>query len=250
MADQTELTRLNFAQSLNTIADALRNCAHMAENYAAAVKHSGLGPHVMMPAGYNPIPPATTGGKRKAQAIEDGQVEGKKKRKPRAPRDPNAPKRPASSYLMFQNDIRGELKKKHPEVSNTELLAMISKQWQAMTEEEKSVYHQATADAKEKYVVDKAAYDARDPNDPAFAAKAAAVATPAKKARATKSPPKSAPAVESSSESSSDDEVKGSDESSEDESEEEVVQHVQKKAKKSAPPPPVSTVKDKKQKKA
>jgi hypothetical protein len=111
----------------------------MAENYAAAVKHSGLGPHVMMPAGFNTIQPAATGGKRKAQAIEDGQVEGKKKRKPRAPRDPNAPKRPASSYLIFQNDVRGELKKKHPEVSNTELLAMISKQWQAMTEEQKSV---------------------------------------------------------------------------------------------------------------
>jgi hypothetical protein len=161
MADQVELSRMTvsstralphfsivpihghssgiqFAQSLNTVADSLRNCAHMAENYAAAVKHASLGPHVMMPANFGAIPQATPGGKRKAQALEDGQ-DGKKKRKPRAPRDPNAPKRPASSYLMFQNDIRAELKKKHPEVSNTELLAMISRQWQTMSEEQKSV---------------------------------------------------------------------------------------------------------------
>jgi len=242
MADQTEVSRMQFAQSLNAVADALRNCAHIAENYAAAVRHSGIG-----------LLPETAGGKRKAQALEDGT--GKKKRKPRVPKDPNAPKRPASSYLLFQNDIRAELKKKHPGTSHSDLLSMISKQWQQMTEDEKAVYNEATAHAKEKYVAEKAAYDARDPKDPAFAAKAAAAATPAKKAtKATKSPPKSAPEIESSSESSSENEVKGTQDSSEEDSEEdseeeeEVVQHVQKKAKK-AVPPPVVTAKDKKQKK-
>lgn len=130
---------VQFARSLDAVADSLRNCAHMAENYAAAVKHSSIGPHVMMPATFGAIPQATPGGKRKAQAVDDGQGEGRKKRKPRTPKDPNAPKRPASSYLMFQNDIRAELKKKHPEISNTELLAMISKQWQGMSDEQKSV---------------------------------------------------------------------------------------------------------------
>jgi HMG (high mobility group) box len=111
----------------------------MAENYAAAVRVSGLGPNMVMPATFGTMPQVTPAGKRKAQALEEGQSEGKKKRKARAPKDPNAPKRPASSYLMFQNDIRAELKKKHPEISNADLLGMISKQWQGMTDEQKSV---------------------------------------------------------------------------------------------------------------
>ena len=82
-------------------------------------------------------PPAQTGGKRKARDADDA-VEGKKKRKVK-PKDPNAPKRPASSYLMFQNDVRQELKAKNPHLPNNELLNLIAKAWSEMPKEQKDV---------------------------------------------------------------------------------------------------------------
>ncbi|KAF8883409.1 high mobility group box domain-containing protein, partial [Infundibulicybe gibba] len=53
------------------------------------------------------------------------------------PKDPNAPRRPASSYILFQNAVRTEMKATNPEMTNHELLAMISKKWQDMSTEDK-----------------------------------------------------------------------------------------------------------------
>ena len=51
---------------------------------------------------------STSSTKRKAKEMEDdGEGKPKKKRQPRKARDPNEPKRPASAYILFQNDIRG-----------------------------------------------------------------------------------------------------------------------------------------------
>lgn len=81
-----------------------------------------------------------TATKRKAKDLEeDGEGKVKKKRQPRKPRDPNEPRRPASAYILFQNDVRRELKSQHPNVSQSELLNMISKQWNEMTDDQKSV---------------------------------------------------------------------------------------------------------------
>lgn len=74
----------------------------------------------------------TPGGKRKREA------EDKKKRKTK-PKDPNAPKRPPSSYLLFQNEVRQQLKAKHPNIPNNELLNLIAKAWGEMPKKEKDV---------------------------------------------------------------------------------------------------------------
>lgn len=66
----------------------------------------------------------------------EGEEGGKRKRKLK---DPNAPKRPPSSYILYQNEIRQQIKKEHPEMTNSELLAFISKQWAEMDESEKAV---------------------------------------------------------------------------------------------------------------
>jgi len=81
----------------------------------------------------------STKGKRKADpSPEDG--DGPKKRKRNVkPKDPNAPKRPASSYILFQNEVRKDLKEQHPELSNSDLLGLISEQWKHMSEEQKEV---------------------------------------------------------------------------------------------------------------
>lgn len=127
--------------SLGAVAETMRNCAAIAEQFAQMIPHLPLGPGGGM-AGhangqYAPIaamgPPLATTGKRKSRGEE---VEGKRKR---ATRDPNAPKRPASSYLLFQNDVRQELKAKHPSLPNNELLGIISKLWSDMPKEQKDV---------------------------------------------------------------------------------------------------------------
>jgi hypothetical protein len=153
----------------------------MADHFSNVVKHS-FGTNPLLGSTHMDGLPPVASGKRKADVLEEG---GKKKRA-KKPKDPNAPKRPASSYLLFQNDIRQELKKKHPNMSHGELLSMISKQWAAMTDEQKAVsqvfcgfgtatdrhvtivqvYNKANADAKEKYTVAKNAYEARDANSP------------------------------------------------------------------------------------
>jgi hypothetical protein len=84
--------------------------------------------------------PAPTKGKRKAAVTEDEPLDGTKKRKRIIkPKDPNAPKRPASSYILFQNDVRKDLKEMHPELNNADLLTLISDQWKNMSSEEKDV---------------------------------------------------------------------------------------------------------------
>lgn len=106
----------------------MRQAATVAEQYANTVREGDFSS------------PAPQTGKRKASALEaETTVDGKKKRAPRKPKDPNAPKRPASSYLLFQNDIRADLKSKFPDLSNSDLLRMISERWAAMSEADKEV---------------------------------------------------------------------------------------------------------------
>jgi hypothetical protein len=40
---------------------------------------------------------------------------------------------------MFQNDVRKELKSQFPEMTQADLLAMISRQWADMSDEQKAV---------------------------------------------------------------------------------------------------------------
>jgi len=176
-----------LVESLNNVAEAMRICARVAEGFAQVIQHSPLSANALQalhfPQTLSDAPEksttttATTATKRKAKALEP-EGEGTKKKRVRKPRDPNEPKRPASSYIMFQNDVRKELKSQNPNVSQSDLLQMIAKQWSEMTEDQKSVrlffahrfqfcllssprpqvYSQANATAKERYSAEKAAY--------------------------------------------------------------------------------------------
>jgi len=175
-ATKFEQQKSQFVAGLTAVAESMRKCAEMAEAFAVLV--NGSAASVESPAAHEK---ALTGKrKRKADATEEG--EGPKRRK-RKPKDPNAPKRPASSYILFQNEVRKELKALHPSMSNHELLNMIAKQWQEMSEEDKAVYHQAMTTAKERYSQDKKAYDNRTPEEIQAANAAVAAAAAMKKPR-------------------------------------------------------------------
>ncbi|KAH7912462.1 high mobility group box domain-containing protein [Hygrophoropsis aurantiaca] len=105
----------------------------------------------------------------------------KKRKREKKPKDPNAPKRPASAYLIFQNGIRAKLKADNPNLQQKDLLQMISLQWAQMSDEDKQPYYSQVAEAKEKFQMDKAAYDIRDVDGDSPVAELPAPSKPSKK---------------------------------------------------------------------
>lgn len=81
-----------------------------------------------------------------------GKGKGGKGKPPKKPKQPDAmPKRPQSSYFIFSNERRNELKTQYPDKKITELSKLIADEWKAKTAEEKKVYEQQAAVNKEKY---------------------------------------------------------------------------------------------------
>ncbi|KXN84207.1 FACT complex subunit SSRP1 [Leucoagaricus sp. SymC.cos] len=245
-----------YIDSIVSLAVNMRKCAELGESFVKVLKG----------ASDDELRTMFNSNKRKAEgSLEDD--EGPKKRKRNTkPKDPNAPKRPASSYILFQNEIRKELKEKFPNLTNPELLNKISEMWKNMSEEEKAQYHKAVESAKERYSQDKKAYDNRTPEEVAAANAAAAEAAAAKKSRPRKKkaavadpapaevparPPPAAAAETSQSASSSEEESTSEDsddedapaekespaesDSSEDEPEPVIEEKPAKKSKKAAP---------------
>ncbi len=66
-------------------------------------------------------------------------VPAEKEKKTRKPKDPNAPKRPASAYILFQNDVRKEVVEKNPGMQYRDVLGEISKEWATLDPERKAV---------------------------------------------------------------------------------------------------------------
>lgn len=157
---QFEYQKMQLIGSLGAVAETMRSCATFAEQFAQLVSHVPYNPP-MHPNGQFAIPAMPPAlplqhGKRKA----GDEVDGRKPKKPRKPKDPNAPKRPASSYLLFQNEVRQELKAKHPNLPNNELLGVIAKMWKDMAKDEKDAYEARQRLAKDQWLADKSAYQA------------------------------------------------------------------------------------------
>ncbi|KAG5639343.1 hypothetical protein H0H81_004064 [Sphagnurus paluster] len=248
--------RAKFEEGLGALAKTLRHAADQAESFYNFVKGTQFN-H-----GFDDVSDKK-GRKRKAGAVDDS--DDKPTKRKRKPKDPNAPKRPASSYIMFQNDIRKDLKEKNPNITNAELLALIAKKWGEMSEADKEVYNKAVANAKEQYSNEKKAYDARSPEEVAAANAASEAAIAAKKAqpRARKAaaaapsvpapapvPAASSPSVGSSDEEDSEESDEeqpqrkkqavsdSSEEDEEEEEEEEPVKPVSRKKNSKAVPAP------------
>ncbi|KAF9782342.1 hypothetical protein BJ322DRAFT_1075684 [Thelephora terrestris] len=186
---QFEFAKLQLLNHLNSLSDTMRKCAEISDQYAH-VLHS-LGPATLQviqpmppmgspfaagpPMGVNPqlnmkqmmpppqqlpmVPGQPNGvGKRKSDHTQEGEVV--KKRRVKKPRDPDAPKRPPSSYLLFQNEVRQAMKRANPSMANHEILTNISQRWAQMRPEEKETYSRRQEEAKAVYKQEKLDYDA------------------------------------------------------------------------------------------
>ncbi|TFK88369.1 HMG-box [Polyporus arcularius HHB13444] len=220
MQTQFDYQRLQLIGSITHIANSMREAAAAADQMINALTYGGQNPPFpQLPNGQYampvmpPLPVAQDehGKKRKSRG-ED--ADGKKKAK--KVKDPNAPKRPASSYLLFQNDVRSELKTKHPNMRNNELLGYIAKLWSEMPQEQKDKYEQRNRTAKDEWLAHKAVYESSKVGATPVPATVAAPAVPAPIAAPI---PVAAPVVAETSEEEDDDEEasSGSPEASSDE---------------------------------
>ncbi|KAH9942985.1 HMG-box [Epithele typhae] len=252
---QFEYQKMQLIGSLNNMANNMRDCAAAFDQFSQIV--GGIpwnGNPTSFPAlanGQFPMqvmqPMTMTqdeNGKKRKSRGDDGDV---KRRQPKKLKDPNAPKRPASSYLLFQNDIRSELKAKHPQMRNNELLSAIAKLWADMPQSEKDEYEARNRAAKDNWLAQKKIYEAGLAGP---SAAPAVVATPVKVAVPV---PAVAAAVVTPTEAEDDDSDEEDDDgSSDDESSDEVQVTAPplKKNKKEETPVKEESKKEKKHKKA
>jgi hypothetical protein len=67
-----------------------------------------------------------------------GKKAGKAKKEKKI-KDPNAPKRPPSAYILFQNEIREDIRAANPGIAYKDVLNVVSERWKNLSESEKKV---------------------------------------------------------------------------------------------------------------
>ncbi|KAN0097855.1 High mobility group box domain containing protein [Tylopilus felleus] len=157
-------TRTEFITKLSTAADAMRQFGNFADALAKVVSKAPLDdPEVVeaLQAAIDAIPAPSR--KRKLTSL-GGADEGKRRKREKKPKDPNAPKAPPSAYILFQNDIRNDVRQKHPNIQYRELMGLISQQWNALPQEEKQPFFDRVSVAKQTHEQELAKYNASNPN--------------------------------------------------------------------------------------
>jgi len=61
------------------------------------------------------------------------------------------PKRPLSAYFLFTGEKRAEVKSKHPELSNTDIVKKLGEMWRGLSPAEKKPFEDSAAKAKAEY---------------------------------------------------------------------------------------------------
>merc|ERR1711935_506772 len=83
-------------------------------------------------------------GKSRGRAKAKGAEEKQRKKK-----DPNAPKRPMSSYFLFMNASRPQVRKENPDASIGEVAKIMGKMWGEIEPAEKAKFDKDAAPAAE-----------------------------------------------------------------------------------------------------
>jgi len=82
----------------------------------------------------------------------------KKKKKTKKKKDPNAPKRNQSSFFLYSNATRNDVKAANPEAKFGEIAQIISRHFKALPEEERAYWDEKAAQDKERYQRDMEIY--------------------------------------------------------------------------------------------
>merc|ERR1712127_900302 len=89
---------------------------------------------------------------------DDEEEEGGRKKKKK--KDPNAPKRNMSAFFIYSNEVRSQVKTDNPGIKFGDVAKMISTQFKALSPDERKKFDEYAVKDKERYLREKAAYDA------------------------------------------------------------------------------------------
>ena len=78
--------------------------------------------------------------------MDTGVLKGLKKKK-----DPNAPSSAKTSYLIYANEVRDEIRKKHPSLAISGITKIIGSQWNELSTDDKQKYVDLAAADKERF---------------------------------------------------------------------------------------------------
>lgn len=125
-------------QSLREVSSAMTRCVQVIEEYTSLSPVHLSKPDLLQPltAG-GPLAVALASGLADAGVGSSGKKERKKKEK--KIRDPNAPKRPPSAYILFQNEVRDDIRTSNPGMPYKDVLQIISQRWKELPDSEKKV---------------------------------------------------------------------------------------------------------------
>jgi len=83
-----------------------------------------------------------------------------KKKKTKKEKDPNAPARPITAFFRYSQEMRDEIKKKHPDWKVTQISSELGAKWKKLSKEKKSPYEKEYEKEKEKYEKELKKYNA------------------------------------------------------------------------------------------
>ena len=73
-------------------------------------------------------------------------------------KDKDAPKRAISAFFFYNQERRPILKKEKPQLSNTEIISEMSKEWKALPDAKKKPYNVKAENDKKRYAKEMEAY--------------------------------------------------------------------------------------------
>ncbi|WRT68340.1 uncharacterized protein IL334_005316 [Kwoniella shivajii] len=146
--EEMEVKRQEMIASFRQIASAMTRCVKVIEEYTALSPANLNKPDLSI--FNNAILP-------NGQLVSE-LLKKERKKKDKKPRDPNAPKRPPSAYILFQNEIRDEVRNSNPGMSYKDILGVISQKWKDLTDEQKKVYEHAYSAAHSTFQIEEKAY--------------------------------------------------------------------------------------------
>lgn len=84
--------------------------------------------------------------------------------KQKAVRLPDHPKQPTNSFIFFTKAVRESVVEANPELSNTQIIALMSKMWKETSEENRAEYNDLAAKDRERYEAEMKTFEAEHPD--------------------------------------------------------------------------------------
>lgn len=101
---------------------------------------------------------------KKEKTVKKEKKEKKERVKHHHKKDKNAPKRAISAFFFYNQERRPTLKKEKPSLTNTEIIAEMSKEWKALPDAKKKPYIAKADNDKKRYAKEMEAYKKKNPS--------------------------------------------------------------------------------------